>query len=214
MATSSYKYDPSLDAQARAVWRGLAYATQGANTAQSRALEDYGVGTAAAQEQSGWNTADNQTSYQRQMEDIAQGRQRTGEDYQHSIAALQRSYQQLANKQGQQQRQQGILAGGAVLAAARRRASNQAWDRQPIDTSYQRAMQDYDTQQARDTQDFQSAQQRGQSSLNDQLGALGLTLTRSQADIGNQLSQQQIEAQQFGIDNAAEMDFYKQLAGY
>ncbi len=227
MATS-YRYDPALDAQARAVWRGLVDSREAAATAESRALQDYGVGTASLRAsydqqlaQLGWGEADAKRSYDRTLQDIATGRTRTTEDYGTSVAALGRAFDQLRNRQAQQARAQGVLTGGALLAAAQKRAANRAIEQQQLDTGYRRTMEDFGTNESRAGEDFRTATerfaaQRGwlQSGLNDQLGALGLSLTRSQADTQSQLTRAEREWQQFGIDTAEQRRYLMQMAGF
>lgn len=223
---SAYQYDPALDAQARSVQRGLIYAQTAADTAQSRALQDYGVGAASAQDsydQSGaqldWSGQDLNTNYQRSLQDIAQGRQRTTQDYGTQTGAVRNNYSNLAASQGGQQRAAGVLAGGSLLAAARNRATNRQTAQTGLNTGFKQGMQDYDTAQSRATADFNTAtarlaSQKGwlTSGLSNQLGSLGLNLTRSQDDISNGLTQQGAEATQFGVDSDEQRRYLIQLA--
>ena len=101
----------------------------------------------------------------------------------------------------------GVLRGGAVLAAARRRAENQAWDRQPIDTGYQRAMQDYQTSESRLGQDYQTSLSRlaaqrewlGQDQATG-MSQLGLQFERGWEDLGTREARAAREAMQAFID--------------
>lgn len=177
---AGYRYDPALDAQERAVQRGYQYTTLDNETAQRRLDEDYGIGVANARQQAGWG-----------QEDIATGRTRLGEDYQRQLASLQRSYQRLGNQQTARARGIGVISGGALAASAARRAANQAWDRQPIDTGYQRGMQDLNTRSS-----------RIQQGLDAQIGQFVLAQTRGTADINTSQDRAFAESQQFYTDTA------------
>ena len=185
----AYRYDPALDAQLAAVQRGLFDTQQDIQTQGNRLTEDYGIGVANAKQ-----------SYDYGIQDLGTARTRTGEDYQRQLASLQRSYDRLGRQQSWRARGMNIMSGGTLLAAARRRAANQAWDRQPIDTGFQRANQDFDTRQSRLTQSY-----------NQQVAQLGLGLTRGQADLGTQGARAQREADQFGIDTAAQRSYLEEL---
>lgn len=177
---AGYQYDPALDAQLRAVQRGLQYTTLDTEKAQNRLYEDYGVGVANARQQAGWG-----------QEDVQTGRTRLGEDYTRNLAMLDRSYKRLGNQQAGRARGMGVMSGGALVASAARRAANQAWDRQPIDTSYQRGTQDFDTRSSRIAQGLQS-----------QIGQMGLGLTRGTEDAQTGLARAGVEASNFETDTA------------
>lgn len=137
----SGSYDPSLDAQEWAAQRGLFDLGQDTNTANIRGTVDYGL----AQDQINRSNTRGLQDLQSQQQQVDTGYARTGEDYQRQLGLLQRSYQQLGNRQSQQQRAMGVAGGGAALQAAAKRAQNQTLDRQPLDTAYQRAGQDHQT---------------------------------------------------------------------
>lgn len=177
---AGYRYDPALDAQARAVQRGLQYTELDTDKAQRRLYEDYGLGVENARQNAQYGQEDVQTS-----------RTRLGEDHQRNLAQLKRSYERLGRQQSWRARGMGIMSGGALVASAARRAANEAWDRQPIDTGFQRGTQDLNTQQTR------IAQARDQ-----QIGQLGLGLTRGTVDLGDSLSRAGVEAQNFATDTA------------
>ena len=97
---------------------------------RTRGAEDFGE-----------QRSDLETSYGRNLSDLLTNRQQTSEDYGTSIANLARNYQRLGNNQAQKSRQMGVGPGqgGFAAQAARKRAENQTIERNPIDTSYNRA---------------------------------------------------------------------------
>lgn len=160
-------YDPSLDSQRDASSRGLFDLGQDINTANTRARVDYGLGVedigrsqARNEQDLGFQRDDYQRGYDRSVADVNRGFGRNirdldtsgargAEDYSRSVEGLLRRYGQLATSQRQQQARAGVVRGGAMLQAAAKRAQNQALDRQPLDTSYQRFQQDQATQRGR-----------------------------------------------------------------
>jgi hypothetical protein len=168
------RYDPALDAPARAAQRGYGDVAFDVSRQGSRDVVDYGLGREDSLRQQGRGYADLDRSYAcgnedlttnyqrtdfglgqqltRGTEDLTTSRNRLGEDYSREIGMLQRAYQRLEGRQNQAFNASG-LRGGAQLTAAARRAENMAIDRQPLDTSYQRGTQDISTQQGRLEQD-------------------------------------------------------------
>lgn len=160
-------YDPSIDAQVGAAGRGLLDLQQDIGTQNVRDTVDYGVqrdaigrsfdrgvedlGTQRAGVQRGYDRGvqDENLGYGRGLTDLQTSRSRGDEDYQRSVQMLTRQYGQLAGAQRQAQSRAGVVRGGAMLQAAAKRTENQAIDRQPLDTNYQRFTSDNTLAQGR-----------------------------------------------------------------
>jgi hypothetical protein len=229
-------YDPALDAQYGASQRGLADLGFDAERNRLRLTSDYGVNTQQIQQQSAWGQEDlmrgsNRGAFDltqqrdRGMQDLGTARTRGDEDYQRSLAALTRDYDRLGIRQTEQQAQAGALRSGAALQAARKRAENQAWDRQPIDTSYnrftadnaqaqQRLGQDYGTAEQRRLEDLFIGTSRGNQQRDTALGQAALGYSRGNEDIGTGLLRGTREAQEFGLDIEAQKRFQAAQMNY
>jgi hypothetical protein len=143
-------YDPSLDAQLAAARRGLSDLQGQIGTQQARDVTDYAAQQEALGQQAGYNRED--LSAAPGSRDFAGARSRT-EDYNRNVAMLTRQYGQLGRNQLQGANQAGVIRGGALLQSAAKRAENQAIDRQPLDTNYQRFLAD-NTQHSADAEDY------------------------------------------------------------
>lgn len=253
----SGSYDPAIDAQLGAAQRGLGDLVGDYNVNQSRAGVDYGLQQSQLVQQRDRGYQDIASSYNRGLQDyrtsLSRGNEdnqrtydygtadyntqlsRGGEDYNRSVGLLQRSYQQLQNRQAQSISAAG-LRGGASLQAAAKRAANEAIDRQPLDTGWQRQQQDigtgksrlldaYNTNWSRMQQDYSTGTGRLGEDFNTnnlrlsqdsdyQIGSLGLQYQRSTDDAATQLLRAQREAGQFGVDTEAEKAFAAGLSGY
>lgn len=172
------RYDPMLDSQQAAGERGLIDYTQDAGTGNRRDVEDYGFGRSDLQraqtrghEDIGDQRFDVGRGYDRTSADLNTRQRYGGEDYQRNIGLLQRSYRQLGAQQGAQARVMGTAGGGALLAAARRRAENQSIDRQPLDTGFRRLNEGIATDRTRLGEDRDTS-----------LGRLGRADTRLDED--------------------------------
>lgn len=149
-------FDPSLDAQRLAAGRGFFDLGQDIETQNTRDRVDYGLGLDAIKRGQTRGTEDLASEragvdrgYGRNIADLDQSGQRGQQDYDFGVAALTRRYGQLGDTQRQQQAKAGVMRGGAMLQAAAKRTANQALDRQPMDTSFQRFQQDQGTQRTR-----------------------------------------------------------------
>jgi hypothetical protein len=208
-------YDPNLDAQEHAETRAygntiddvatqrlyggidLGIATDQAGTQKTRNLEDYNAQTGALNTSSG-----------RSLSDLLLGRTRTGEDYNTNLAALDRQYQQLGSSQDQAARKAGAEAtGGAFAQSARKRAANEAIDKAPIDTAYQRYVTDSQTNQNRlgeDTAtglaDLMRGYKRGDQDVDSSLGQTSLNYQRSMDALGDTETRAGDEHSAFGQD--------------
>lgn len=192
-------YDPALDAQGYAAQRGLLDLEQDIRTANTRGTVDYGL-----------SRDDITRQRDRGFFDLDTARSRGDEDYRRNIEMLQRSYQQLGNRQSQQMRTQGVARGGAALQAASKRQANQAIDRQPIDTNYQRFSADNRLARTRLGEDSDLAFGRLalMSAPPDASNPFG---GREFQDRTTQLTRAQREGSAFGLDLNAQR--YYQAAG-
>jgi hypothetical protein len=201
-------YDPAIDAQVRAAQRGYGDLGQDYTVGKTRAQDDYL--TATQNDQTDYQNAlgDLTQTHDRSLADLLLGRTRGTEDYGTSLANLSRGYQTLGNAQGGTITQAGggSFQGGALLQALQKRQANEAIDRAPIDTNYNRFLTDSQTQEGRVNQDFATGSSRLQDELNRQLGALSLNLDRAYGDQGDQtvaLARAGRENTAFGIDATA-----------
>lgn len=217
-------YDPNLDAQQRAETRGFENTSDDIGTALARAGVDlaattarYGTDTTRAGEDYASGVAATERGAGRSLSDLILARGRTGEDYKTTLANLQRSYDTLANTQGEGARKAGAEATGGVYAqAARKRAANQALDKAPIDTAYQRFMADSTTSENRLGEDKATSLAdllRGYNRTTEDLGwnqgQAGLGYTRQTGDLQTQLQRASDEHTAFGqdIDTARQMQW-------
>jgi hypothetical protein len=223
-------YDPAIDAQVRAAQRGYGDLGQDYTVGKTRAQDDYL--TASQNDQTDYRNAlgdltqthdhslsDLTQSHDRSLSDLLLGRTRGTEDYRTNLSTLARNYQNLGNAQGGTitQAAGGTFQGGALLQALQKRQANEAIDRAPIDTGYNRFLSDSQTQEGRVNQDFTTGSSRLnedlatgssrlQDELNRQLGALSLGLDRKYGDQGDltvDLARAGRENTAYGIDATA-----------
>jgi hypothetical protein len=199
-------YDPAIDAQVRAAQRGYGDLGQDYTVGKTRAQDDYL--TATGYDQADYQNAlgDLTQTHDRSLSDLLLGRSRGTEDYNASIAGLDRSYQRLGGRQAQSAAAAGVSGGGALAQALAKRTANEAIDRAPIDTNYNHFLSDSQTQEGRVNQDFTTGSSRLQDQLNRQLGALSLGLDRTYGDQGDEtvkLARAGRENTAFGIDATA-----------
>lgn len=211
-------YDPALDSALGQSNRGLrdliADIGEG-GTQRARALTDYATAMGQIEQQRGRNledyntgTGNIETGYQRSLSDLLQQRERGTQDYGTNVSTLQRNFANLGIAQGEAQRKAGAMAGsGANLQAARKRAANEAIERAPIDTAYQRFMADSNTSQGRlgedrtrNLADLLRAYNRGDQDLTTQGGQLSLAYGRQGEDWATALQRAQREAGAFADD--------------
>jgi hypothetical protein len=192
-------YDPALDAAKGAAGRGYGDLQQDVGRDNLRDTVDYGLGREDIIRQGMQSEQDRQTAFARE-----------GEDYNRNVALLSRAFKLKGNVQSQQANQYGVLRGGTLLQAARKRAENEALQRQPMDTAHSRFQADSATQQ-----------QRLSEGANTALGRLALMMAppdasnpmggRSFQDRTTTLTRAGRENTQFGIDTEAQKGF--QAAG-
>lgn len=192
-------FDPALDAAKGAADRGYGDLKDDIERDNTRDTVDYGLQRDDIIRQGMQAETDRQTAFGRE-----------GEDYSRNVSMLQRAYAIKGQNQAQQMNSYGVLNGGAALQAARKRAANQAIDRQPLDTSHTRFQTDSAEQQKRINEGTQLS-----------LGKLSLLMAppdasnplggRSFQDRGTQLTRAGRENSQFGIDTEAQKGF--QAAG-
>lgn len=217
-------YDPALDAQLAAARRGLSDLQGQIGTQNARDATDYAAQVSRLQEQQGWNSADLSQQLARGQADLGTARTRGTEDYNQNLATLTRNYQQLGNRQLQGAAGAGVLRGGALLQAAAKRSSNQAIERQPLDTNYNRFLADNTQSGQRLAEDYNTQSGRNQANLGYQLGQLALTSSppdannplggRSYQDRTTQLTAAQREQAFFGQDVTAAKAYQAAGAGW
>lgn len=223
-------YDPAIDAQVGAAGRGLAdllsdyvrdWGEPGTALA-GRQGQDYRLSQSELGRRLAEGLADLNLGSDRALEDLRLGsgrslndlmrdRTRGGEDYGESIAALGRRYQRLGDAQRQGTIAKGVQRGGALAQALQKRAANQAIDRKPIDTGFQRFSADSSTAEQRLIENRGLAERRigenralGTGRLNQgyqfDLSGLNRSYLRGGEDSATQLARAQRENTQFGLD--------------
>lgn len=207
-------YDPALDSQLGAAQRGYGNLQEDAATQSTRTLADLTFGQAQVGQGYDRNVADLTQSRDRGLADLGTNRTRGTEDYNRNVQMLQRSYQQLAGRQQEQQNAAGVLKGGAVLQAAAKRKANEAIDRQPLDTNFQRFGQDIDLQTGRLNQDYGTQFGRLGEDRTSSLSQLALGASRGQEDAATQLRRGGVELGQYGLDIGAQKLYQATQTGY
>src|SRR6185369_2993734 len=149
--------------------------------------------------QEDYGTAKNLTErgYARQGADLSTALAQGTEDYGTNIADLQRQFQRLGVAQAEGQRAAGAMAGsGANVQAARKRAENQAIERSPIDTAYNRFKESNALAQGRLGEDKASdldalalQLKRGGEDITTARGGLITGLRHTNEDVGTQKRQ-------------------------
>lgn len=211
-------YDPNLDAQERASQRGLGDLISDVGQSRERGATDLGLGLTdigTQRTQLGEDYTGGQAAIERgtgrSLADLLKAREQGTQDYGSNVATLQRNYENLGVAQGEGQRKAGAFGGsGAAIQAARKRDANQAIDRAPIDTAYQRFIDSSKTAETRlgedkttSLDDLRTGYGRGINSLDRATGQLGLNYDRSNTDLTTQQSRAERENTNFGIDTAA-----------
>jgi hypothetical protein len=210
-------YDVGLDQQERASQRGLTDLIQDVAQGKERLSTDLGlgltdIGTQRNRLGEDYTTGVGQVeqSYGRSLADLLTARKQGGEDYNANVGNLQRSYDRLGVQQGETARKAGALStGGAFAQADRKRAENQALDRAPIDTAFQRFNEASALSESRLGEDKQTSLNdllrgftRGNQDLDTGTGQLGLNYNRSFEDLTGQQTRAEREAAAFGLDTA------------
>lgn len=198
-------YDPTLDQQERSADRGLSDHLQDLGKLGERDLTDYGI----AKEDAG-------TSLSRMLEDIGfsrsdllTSRQRGRDDFNASLQTLDRNYRQLGQGQAQTASRAGAT-GGAFAQAAQKRAANKAIDRQPLQTNFDRFLQDSTTAESR----LGTTEGRVRYDSDRDQGRLAELLRRNTEDRGTQGTRAERENEFFHQDlNEVRVDQAK-MAGF
>ncbi len=186
-------YDPALDAQLRAGGRGLFDLEQDTSLMNERELDDYLLGQQELQRQRDEGLAD-----------LVRARTQSRENYDSDLGALTRNYQRLGNSQDQSAAVAGVSSGGALVQAAQKRAANQEVDKKPIDTNYNRFVE----QAGIDEQRLQEGFGRG-------MGQLATGYERGYTDRNLvQLPRAQREQSFFGQDIGEQRFFQAKQGGF
>ena len=207
-------YDPSLDAQVAAAQRGFGDLRSDVETQGLQAQQDYGLSVESINRQRGWNLEDLGRDYQRGLADLDTRFTRGSEDYNRGVAQLQRNYDRLARGQRQAGNAAGVIRGGAMLQAAAKRAGNQAWERQPLDTGWNREQQDIGTSRSRIGEDYNTGVARTNAAADWDIGMAGLGYQRQGSALNTQLTRAGRENTAFGLDVAAQRAYQAAGAGW
>lgn len=156
-------YDPALDQGLAAATRGYGDLQQDYDVGKARGEDDYNTGLSdllrghtRAGEDFDTQGRELDTGYNRSLSDLLSARTRGTEDYGQNIQTLERNYQRLGGQQGQAAAARGVTSGGALLQALAKRTENQSIERKPIDTGYNRFMDDSRAGESRLGEDYQS----------------------------------------------------------
>jgi hypothetical protein len=217
-------YDPNLDAQLYASRRGLQDLVglsydQASNTyggdigkALERGSSDFIRQTGQLKEDYDTGVGRTEQGYQRSLSDLLTSRARGGEDYRTTLANLQRNYDILGTNQSAAARKAGVASGGAFAQSAQKRAANQALEKAPIDTAYQRALTDSQTAQTRLGEDRQNTLADLMRQWSRGTGELGINYQRSTEDLNTQAERGIREGGSFEQDiQAAKVGQFQQM---
>ncbi|RJQ12085.1 MAG: hypothetical protein C4558_02465 [Dehalococcoidia bacterium] len=133
---------PEFDIQRRALSRAY-----DPNTGYE--AEDIATARRRAGEQLGLTTSDLNRQRSEGLFDFQRSQTRGTEDYGSAISNLQRNYSILGGRQREAANAAGVIRGGTLRAAAKKRAENMSVERKPIDTSHTRFLEDIDTDRTR-----------------------------------------------------------------
>lgn len=184
-------YDPTIDANQNAAWRGLGDLRQDVERTNTRSANDLSLaigadGQSGIGQQKAWSLSDNMRS-----------RTRSQEDHGTATANLGRQYGNLARSQGQQAQQAGAVGGGALADALLKRTANQGREQSGLDTSLSRTLADLST-----------SDQRIEKSAQDRVGNATLDYGRGVEDRNQvQVPRAQREYTQFGVDSEKQRSF-------
>lgn len=199
-------YDIGLDAQERTARKGYGETMEDIGRGSERLGSDFGVGQGDIERQ----RADVQRQYGESLTDLITQRTQGQEDYQTNLQTLARNYQRLGNTQQQAARQHGLYGGGALQQGAEKRAVNQALEKAPIDTAFNRFMQGSQLSEQR----LGEAQLRGTGEVDRSAGRLGTTYERGIQDYTTQGRRAGTSLSDFIQDvAAAKQAQYKQYTG-
>jgi hypothetical protein len=145
-------YDPSIDAEIRANQRGIQDQMQDFATQKKIDRQDYRQSLHDIHQTSHRSRQDIRTEANRgergfgeKRTDIRQTRQRGNEDFQTRMTGLFREYGIKASNQAQVANTRGVGEGGALAAAAAKRATNQGIEQTALTTAKQRQDEDIAT---------------------------------------------------------------------
>jgi len=185
-------FDPGLEAQVRAAERGLIDLIEktrlegrreSKDTREARQLLERKVRQGKADiarsrgyaiEDAGNQRGQLQTSFKRDLEDLAIAKQRGTEDYEKALTDMQHRYAQKAAEQSQGQVATGTDDAGTTTAAAAVRGANQAYDKSGVDTIHTRREEDLAQQEQRDREDFATQSGLIDQGLNRDLTGYGI----------------------------------------
>lgn len=180
-------YDPGLEAQVRQAERGLLDLEEQLRLEGKRGRQDTGQaqnllrrkitqGRADLARARGYSITDASqadaqlhTSFARDLQDLAQAKERGEQDYQLALTAMQHKYATAAQRQGETSIQQGTNETGTTTASSAVRGANQAYDKQGLDLVHERSLQDLAMQEGRAREDFGTNEQQLQQGLDREL---------------------------------------------
>jgi hypothetical protein len=175
-------YDPALDVELRSSRRGLsdlifdtrrgkrlrhrdivtalALLQRGRNRESQdlgidfgRGMRDIGIASERGTEDIGSDRDELLRDYARTMGDYDTAEGRATEDFDYAGRKIERQYAQLGSAQNQDINARGLLNSGAAAAAAEKRAGNKAFQFEPIQTAFNRQLEEVGTGRTRATED-------------------------------------------------------------
>jgi hypothetical protein len=186
-------YDPALDAAQRAAGRGFGDLQMDVGLANTRAQDDFALGTGHLQD-----------LLQQHLSDLSTGRDRSHQGFVDATDALGRQYGNLGVAQTQAAvAHSGGATSGALQQALEKRMANQALEQRPLNQ-----------QEGYNAADYGTNVGRAQSGYEFDVGQAGLGLSRGNEDRTNTLARAGRENTQFGLDTAEQRWFQATQAGY
>lgn len=145
--------DPALEAERRALQRGVQDLFRDTRREVGRAKEDRRTSVTDLRRMTGRARKDLTRGFKRGTADLAREKQRLGQDYSMALADIFHANDVTAQQQAEAANAAGVLGGSTAAASAAARAGNLQRARQPLDTSLQRGTQDIATERRRLGQD-------------------------------------------------------------
>lgn len=200
-------FDPGLEAQVRAAERGLIDLIEKERTSGHREGVDFrqaktllmrkiSQGRADLQRRRGYATEDAgidrsrlQTSFERDLEDLAIARQQGDEDFNRKLTEVQHSYATRAARQNEAAVAQGTFDAGTQAASGAVRGANQAFDKGLVETAHNRQLAALALSEGRVREDFGTRSGLIDEGLSRELSALGIQGHRLGLDARTQRGQ-------------------------
>lgn len=224
-------FDPGLEAQVRAAERGLIDLIEkthlegrreSKDTREARQLlerkvrqgqADIARSRSYAVQDAGNQRGQLQTSFARDLQDLATAKQRGQQDYEKTLTDMQHRYAQTAAEQSQAQVASGTDDTGTTAAGAAVRGANQAYDKSGVDTVHTRHEEDIALQEQRDRENFATQSGLIDQGLNRDLTGYGIQSYRLGKEQQSQRHKLALDIARAHIDRQTQLSHAKREYG-